>query len=106
MFVKICLMKCMYIVYKASDSFLYSIALHSLLNFVNKNKNILKDIHNRSTNCSIYIRHSIFDFLYLLGTPETSRSGRSTLKARKAFTSKPSIFSLDNTVLTILECFM
>ena len=37
-----------------------------------------------------------------LGTPDTSRRGRSTLNARKAFTSNASLNILDKTVLTIL----
>ena len=41
--------------------------------------------------------------LVLLGTPDTSLSGRRTRKARKAFTSKPSIFSVERMVLTTLE---
>ena len=40
---------------------------------------------------------------YLLGTPETRRSGRRTRKARNAFTSNPSNFIVDRTVLTTLK---
>lgn len=40
-----------------------------------------------------------------LGTPETNRRGRSTRKARKAFTSKPSFIRLDSAVLSILKMF-
>lgn len=49
---------------------------------------------------------NIFDFVSnfnLLGTPDTSLSGLSTLNARKAFTSKPSICIIFSTVLIILE---
>lgn len=38
-----------------------------------------------------------------LGTPETNRRGRSTRKARKAFTSKPSFIKFDNAVLIMLQ---
>lgn len=49
------------------------------------------------TSCGISIQEWILQKTYhhnidrLLGTPETSRKGLSTRKARKAFTSKPSI---------------
>ena len=39
----------------------------------------------------------------LLGTPETSRNGRRTRKARRAFTSNPSFISVDSAVLTLLN---
>ena len=41
--------------------------------------------------------------LPLLGTDERSLRGLSTLKALRAFTSNPSIFNVDSTVLTTLE---
>lgn len=41
--------------------------------------------------------------MYLLGTPETSLNGRNTLNARKAFTSKLLKFSVEKTVLIILQ---
>ena len=40
---------------------------------------------------------------YLLGTPETSRRGLRTLKARSAFTLNPSISRVERTVLTTLK---
>ena len=39
---------------------------------------------------------------YLLGTPEISLRGRNTLKARRAFTSKPSICKTAKIELTNL----
>lgn len=39
----------------------------------------------------------------LLGTPDTNLSGRSTLNARNALTSNPSICISDNIVLIILK---
>ena len=36
---------------------------------------------------------------YLLGTPDTSRSGRNTRNALRAFTSNPSLISDDSAVL-------
>lgn len=47
--------------------------------------------------------HSPCSPLHLLGTPETSRSGRSTRNARRAFTSKPSFIMVDSAVLTALQ---
>jgi hypothetical protein len=41
--------------------------------------------------------------MYLLGTPETKRSGLKTLNARNAFTSKPSFIKFDNAELNSLE---
>ena len=40
---------------------------------------------------------------HLLGTPDTSLSGRSTRKARSAFTSSTFVFSDDNISLTKLK---
>ena len=39
----------------------------------------------------------------LLGTPETSRSGRRTRNARNALTSNPSFIMVDKAVLTALR---